>query len=469
MDGNGAIFDESWDLKANVSENENFWASSQATESILLLKYIVANNYKVKFAKNQNGLLVARLPEFNMEINLLAHSGLSSRRGEPYVVGDILLFITIRREDYTYSSVTKRGFKYINILERDRLKSLLEEPKVAPELLDSKLQYGPIDSGTAVLIPGKSSEEPSNITSSKLSVEKIFENIYYDLKSLYDKYKQTQSTDELSTSEGKSDDDNTRLAKKAKHDYLNSLVFTTTIKERPVRTRNSLITVHGEGFERILQKAEYATVSQKHTKHENPSASGAPKSQKKLRVIDEICFKYRKKPIIIVPSGTASIIARQNIKQLLQDNQFIDSQESLRAGGPTVSNLPMNAIEIVHTIAKRPVKFRVVENSYVSRFTNADWVSVVCVVLNVKGERWQFHGYPFESFIDLFMTMKGVLFVHDADMVPSEMGSWDIKVLRISRSHRHNDASIAKEFWQYMENFLLQPRQRKINHSKKLT
>lgn len=66
----------------------------------------------------------------------------------------------------------------------------------------------------------------------------------------------------------------------------------------------------------------------------------------------------------------------------------------------------MNAVEVVHTISGRTIKFRVVESSYTTKFTTSDWISVVCVILNIKGGQWQFNGYPFESFVDLFMTMK---------------------------------------------------------------
>ncbi|UKK02586.2 hypothetical protein MACK_002679 [Theileria orientalis] len=461
MDTNELSFEDSWDFKSDPAVVDSFWKNAETTESVLLLKAIVLNNYKLQFVKNSADILVVRMPDFNMELNVFAPSGLTSRRGESYVIGDILLFTQIKREEYTYSSVTKRGFKYINVLERDRIKSIMEESKVSPELLDFKVQYMAIEGGE-VKIPGKSLEGPSKLVSAKLSVKRILEKLYGDLVTLQEKYESVNEADTNSENDEK-------VVKKAKHDYINNLVFVTCIQERPVRTRNSLLTAHGEGFEKILQKADVPDGSKKLLKPHGPTVTGLITKSQKLKVIDEICYKYRKRPIIIVPSGTVSIISRQNIKQMLQEHQFIDANESIRTYGSIVSNLPMNGVEIVHTIGKKQIKFRVIENSYISRFTQSDWISVVCVVLNVKGEKWQFNGYPFESFIDLFLTLKGVLFVHDGDMVPSEMGSWDIKVLRISRSHRHNDASIAKEFWQYIENFLLQPRQRKISQTKKLS
>uniref|UniRef100_A0A3B0MXL9 RNA pol II accessory factor, Cdc73 family, putative n=1 Tax=Theileria annulata TaxID=5874 RepID=A0A3B0MXL9_THEAN len=396
MEGNYITFDKSWDLKPDPSVVSEYWRDSPNTESILLLKSIIINNYSVEFLKTQAGFLVAQLPDFNLQINVLSPSGLTSRRGELYLVADILLALKLVREEYTYQFVTDRGFKYINILERDRIKSILEEVKVSPELLNFKVEYRAINPHLDAKIPGKTLETSSKTSTTKLTVKDILHNLYSSLTKLHNNVKNAESDENAR---------NENLPKKNSqlNEYLNTFVFVTCIQERPVRTRNSLLTAHGEGFEKILMKADSSADSVKKLHKSDASSS---KSMSKMKVLDEICCKYRKRPIIIVPSGSSSIISRQNIKQLLQDHQFIDQHQSIKNDGIVQSNLPMNAVEIVHTVGKKQVKFRVVENSYVSRFTNHDWVSVVCVVLNVKGERWQFNNYPFESFIDMFMTLK---------------------------------------------------------------
>ncbi|XP_952973.1 uncharacterized protein TA07735 [Theileria annulata] len=396
MEGNYITFDKSWDLKPDPSVVSEYWRDSPNTESILLLKSIIINNYSVEFLKTHAGFLVAQLPDFNLQINVLSPSGLTSRRGELYLVADILLALKLVREEYTYQFVTDRGFKYINILERDRIKSILEEVKVSPELLNFKVEYRAINPHLDAKIPGKTLETSSKTSTTKLTVKDILHNLYSSLTKLHNNVKNAESDENAR---------NENLPKKNSqlNEYLNTFVFVTCIQERPVRTRNSLLTAHGEGFEKILMKADSSADTVKKLHKSDASSS---KSMSKMKVLDEICCKYRKRPIIIVPSGSSSIISRQNIKQLLQDHQFIDQHQSIKNDGIVQSNLPMNAVEIVHTVGKKQVKFRVVENSYVSRFTNHDWVSVVCVVLNVKGERWQFNNYPFESFIDMFMTLK---------------------------------------------------------------
>ncbi|KAK2198268.1 bifunctional Cell division control protein 73 [Babesia duncani] len=452
--------DDYWDVKSKVSENDNFWENKPTTESVNLLRHILNDNYNVAYTRDSNGIVVFEIPENNIKFNLLAPSGLTNRKGETYVIGDIILLITIKREEYTYTFVTKQGFKYINVLERDRIKSILEEPVAATELLDAKVQYEAINNNESAIIPGTAPQQQTHSRVPKINVKDVIEGAFARIdKSIETLAGINQEIDPLQH-------------KNVLHEYRTHVVVAANIIEKPIRTRNTAITVHGEGFERILQKADCLAVSKRDSSSikvkEPRTAVKLVTTQAKYRVVDEICYKYRQKPIIIVPSGTMSIVVKSNIRQLLEQHQFIDPQEALKTGGPLNSSHPMNAIEIVHNIANKPVKFRVVENSYISKFTSTDWISVVCVILNIKGKRWQFQGYPFESFVDLFLTIKGVLFAYDADTIPSEMGTWDIKVLRISRSHRHHDAAISGEFWQCIDDFMLQRRQRKIHQTKKL-
>ncbi|KAK1442694.1 Cdc73/Parafibromin domain containing protein [Babesia gibsoni] len=454
MEGSQPIFDESWDVKSTVAQNDAFWADKATANAIEILKGVSSSDCAVEFALEASGVVVCRIHSQNVVVNLLDPSGLCSRRGESYLIGDVLLALCIRKEDYTYSSVTKRGFKYINILERDRIKSILDDPDVSPELQEVKIRYIPIHAGDVTKLANNKEDKPSEATVKRHLMEDIMRRV-------------EESADALRENQNPKD---SREYKIAKREYRGICVIAATLAERQLRTRNSVIMSHGEGLERVLQRVEaaHANKAVEKSTDRHKSATSMLGRHSKLRVLDEICSKYRKKPVIIVPSGAMSIVTRQNIKQFLEDNQFTYPQESMRNNGSVVTGLPMNAVEVVHTIAGRNIKFRVVENSYTAKFSTADWISVVCVVLNVKGGRWQFSGYPFESFVDMFMTMKGALFTYDTDNIPAEMNNWDVKVFRINRSHRHHDASIAKDFWNYLENFLLQPRNRRIHQTKRL-
>ncbi|GFE54576.1 RNA polymerase II accessory factor CDC73 [Babesia ovis] len=417
MDGSHQLFDASWDSRATHEGSASYWSDKARVASITVLKRLCDSGGPVEFAVEPPGVSVCRIPDQNIAVNVLDPSGLCSRRGDAYSIGDIIVLLCIRRAEYTYSAISQRGFKYVNVLERDRIKSLLADVEIPPDLLEAKVRYVPLN------------EEPGGDTSGRQDDNGELEppqgrhkQLISDVLKLVDE--QHNELKKHGLSEDSED------YKNARKKYRNTCVFATTLIERPLRSRTAVVTAHGETFERILQKLDGLQSKKPETKKRptQKTIGNVLRTNSKLRVLDEICCKYRKKPVIIVPSSTMSILSRQNIKQLLEDHHFVDPMDSLRDGGPVTSALPMNAVEVVHTIRGRPIKFRVVENSYTSKFTASDWISVVCVILNLKGGQWQFNGYPFESFVDMFMTMKGALFTYDTDSIPAEMGNWDLKV-----------------------------------------
>ncbi|ORM41424.1 Cell division control protein 73 [Babesia sp. Xinjiang] len=458
MDGSQDLFDGSWDVRTTHVLNTSYWSDKASISSIALLKSLCSNGSMVEFAMEPPGVLVCRIPEQNVTVNMLDPSGLCNRRGEMYTIGDVVLLLCIRRSEYTYSSISNRGFRYINVLERDRIKSILCDSETSPELLEAKTRYISIYKDPSCTVPGSKDPGDGMCIPKRYGSKRLIDNVMKQVEESYCVLINHPDPEGMDY----------RLAKKQ---HRNICVVATALIDLPLRNRTTVITAYGEGFERIVRKLEDSQ-----TTKAVPKVVVAPKPlakilriNNKMRVLDEICCKYRKKPVIIVPSSAMSIVCRQNIKRLLEDHEFVDPQESMRNDGPIVSSLPMNAVEVVHKICGRAIKFRVVENSYTTKFTTSDWISVVCVVLNAKGGQWQFNGYPFDSFVDMFLTIKCALFTYDTDNVPGEMANWDLKVFRINRSHRHHDASIAKEFWQYIESFLLQPRNRKIHPSKRLS
>ncbi|PHJ19621.1 rna polymerase ii accessory factor cdc73 [Cystoisospora suis] len=50
------------------------------------------------------------------------------------------------------------------------------------------------------------------------------------------------------------------------------------------------------------------------------------------------------------------------------------------------------------------------------------------------------------------------MFVYEEDAIPADVCGLNVKVIRLSRSHRYNDAAAATDFWASLEDFLLQPR-----------
>ncbi|SIO73826.1 conserved Plasmodium protein, unknown function [Babesia microti strain RI] len=364
------------------------------------------------------------LPNLDLSLDPLDKCGLKNRKGDEYSIGDLLLLLLLKKEDYTYSFVTSKGFKYINVLEREKIKNIVE----SSELVNTNL------SSSIIKIKQLTVNDDINNKADKAQTFTFSMTIY----------------DKLEHEFGPID---TKLLP----------VALSTNEIHPI-TRNSMLMSYKRGYESVLERAKILSQT-------NQTNDTIQKLQKKnMRLIDEIYFRYKKRPIIIVPSGI-NIVCKNNIKTLLEESKYLDPASLI---AETTAH-PMNAIELVHKIGGKQIRFRIIENSYISRMSQSDWVSIVCVIINPKGGRWQFKGYPFENIVNLFTTLKylidlfrGVLFVHDTDPIPDDFTHWDIKICRISRLHRHKDACVTNDFWQYLESFLLGPRKKHIHPTKTL-
>jgi hypothetical protein len=158
----------------------------------------------------------------------------------------------------------------------------------------------------------------------------------------------------------------------------------------------------------------------------------------------------------VPPTSAAarSKIHAGNVEKFLKEGTFMGD-----AGG---KKMP---ITIEHTLSNgRVVKFRVHDDT--SSFRKFDWKAVVAVVAD--GKRWQFSGWPFRSEADLFSSVKGyhVKFVDEA--VEGGLGGWNVEVLNLKREGRHQDASVAAEFWKILEAFLMKVNARKFSNDHKL-
>merc|ERR1712086_564762 len=90
-----------------------------------------------------------------------------------------------------------------------------------------------------------------------------------------------------------------------------------------------------------------------------------------------------------------------NVADLLQNgNYFIPDGERLRffeAARP-------ESVEVSRNIGGKLWTFEIRDSA--NKFTKAQWLRTVAVITD--GTDWQFKGWPFESVVDMFSTMKGV-------------------------------------------------------------
>ena len=78
---------------------------------------------------------------------------------------------------------------------------------------------------------------------------------------------------------------------------------------------------------------------------------------------------------------------------------------------------------------------------------------VVAVVMG--GQMWQFNGWPYKDLVSTFTAVRGFHVRFKDEIAPELVKASDLKTLILSQDKRYLDSSVAKEFWQSLEKFLL--------------
>ena len=165
-------------------------------------------------------------------------------------------------------------------------------------------------------------------------------------------------------------------------------------------------------------------------------------------------------PIIVVPSASSSK-SRLNI---LNADKFLRLGIFEEPNPRTMSRPASIPIIVEHAIGGRMVRFRVYDDT--SKFRKFEWKS--CVAVFAEGKKWQFSGWPFKTEADLFYSFRGFNLKYLDEPVDTSIAQLNIANLNLRREGRHQDASVAAEFWRALETFLLAPRIRKFSNDHKL-
>ncbi|AMD19970.1 HCL181Cp [Eremothecium sinecaudum] len=193
-------------------------------------------------------------------------------------------------------------------------------------------------------------------------------------------------------------------------------------------------------FAYLIKEAELKMVHQlKNSRRPeaNAGVSKAPTGPKHAAVND---------PIILIPSAASSIFTIANIKQFLEESQYLHPKEL-----PTVQNDLTTVVKKFDRIS-RPIKFLIVNNTRL--FTKPEyWNRVVGIF--TTGHEWQFNNYQWSNPADLFQRCRGYYFHFAGDVIPKNVNQWNVQKIELDKSKRYKDVEVLRFFWDTMEKELL--------------
>ncbi|KAF9334758.1 accessory factor associated with RNA polymerase II [Podila minutissima] len=154
-------------------------------------------------------------------------------------------------------------------------------------------------------------------------------------------------------------------------------------------------------------------------------------------------------PIIIIPAAVTSMITMYNIKQFLEEQTFVDSQELRDRGEAKPSNIKIERRQKPNETQK--TYYQVIDST--DHMKAEDWDRVVCVF--TTGAEWQFKKWKWQKPIEVFNHCKG-FYAKWADEIPKEnIKSWNVEILNLNRHRRHADRALVTEFWDSLQSWCL--------------
>jgi len=152
-------------------------------------------------------------------------------------------------------------------------------------------------------------------------------------------------------------------------------------------------------------------------------------------------------PIIVVPNSVTALINMYNVRDFLIEGKFVESMEKKRAGARKAA-----VITVERMMPKGEMqRFEIIENP--ATLTKAeDWRRIVAVF--AQGPTWQFKGWKWNKPVQIFTYARGFHVNYDDAIIPDNINQWNIKTLRVNRTMRHQDSTVAFEFWKDLEHFL---------------
>jgi len=224
------------------------------------------------------------------------------------------------------------------------------------------------------------------------------------------------------------------------------IVKQITSRERTLQNRKSILQCRGtKSFEIAHKIANDIFLSNKAKIKEGTTASQG--SSQIYKGLSKSFSSGTLIPIIIVPSAPTSLITMYNVKQFLEDKQYLEPQECRNQGVKKESKI---IIERKRSDGKGALKYCVVDS--VDRFRDQEWERVVAVF--TCGATWQFKGWKWTNPTELFSKVRGFYLQYQDDVLKEPVKEWNVKILKVEKYKRHHDIQTVLEFWNELDRYM---------------
>ncbi|KAJ1610238.1 hypothetical protein OJ253_1269 [Cryptosporidium canis] len=466
-------------------------------DPLILLKDVITRGKIDEIIKLDGEFL---FDHYNCAFNANTPTRCRNRRGESLNLEDLYVFITAsRNKKYTMKLAQDNGLTFINILEKKNILEFLDEFIGENNDMGIPSTYSMNDLARFECISTEFSLQPCRL----LDTNKKILNLNYpwveykpkaDIESPHERAAENSiKMNSISPEKPNNKDENAFIKRKVSTisqiyplntDYIcqgvdmytriNSLL---TFMNEPTKSETKKRSSGSNSYKKSYASTEkemssdtnmveYTDVG-KRVKHTLDNASMTSKT----RIPKSIGSQHRSTllaylnsnnldPIILVPPSSKSPITLGNVVQFLRDKEFVDPNQVKRSfvGSEQTVTLSFGSGT---TIQK--VTFRILESTL--NFRKRDWYSLIAVFLT--GAEWQLQSFPFKTIQDIFTMVKGYHITYDSEPIPENIRKWNVDVVRINRTNRHNDLSVWFQFMESIESVLASSRDNsKLDRSK---
>jgi parafibromin len=146
--------------------------------------------------------------------------------------------------------------------------------------------------------------------------------------------------------------------------------------------------------------------------------------------------RARGNPIIIVPAGTTSALTIWNVKQLLEDGEYVSLAEAkAQSGGKRAKS-----VVVERKVGDKVRKYEVTDQA--NLLSRADWDRVVAVF--ALGQVWQFKDWhpAWQNPTEVFAKARGFYLMFDDEAIPASVKNWNVKVLKVCGAEQQQQTAM---------------------------